>query len=173
MCVCVCVFFCVCACVVIHRQTVSLYHKSSVWIDKQNASSRDRYPPTFSLGLVSYHSATGHLRHLGNYNALCISFRLFTFFALPGAVVLDSLKELCIIRVAVVNSFARVLNRWDGRVYIRTVLMLSLKVSKIKSTYEYSFKFQKFYTFAYHSTFIQIIFLFFGYHYLVFIYLYI
>ena len=43
--------------VVIHRQTVSLYQNSSVWLDTQNASSWDQNPPNFTLDLVSYRSA--------------------------------------------------------------------------------------------------------------------
>ena len=53
--------------IVIHRQTVSLYHNSSEWIDTQDASSWDRNPPNFTLDLISYHSdnlATNvHLRN--------------------------------------------------------------------------------------------------------------
>ena len=48
---------CVCVCVcVVHRQTVSLYHNSSVWLDTQDASSWDRNLPNFTLDLVSYRS---------------------------------------------------------------------------------------------------------------------
>ena len=38
--------------IVMHRQTVSLYHNSSVWLDTQDASSWDRNPPNFASGLV-------------------------------------------------------------------------------------------------------------------------
>ena len=41
----------------IHRQTVSLYHKSSAWVDTQDAWSWDRNPSNFTLDLVSYCSA--------------------------------------------------------------------------------------------------------------------
>ena len=34
--------------IVIYRQTVSLYHNSSVWLDTWNASSRDRNPPNYN-----------------------------------------------------------------------------------------------------------------------------
>ena len=59
-----------------HPQTVS------VWLNTQDASSWDRNLSNFMLDLVSYSSATGNLRQLGNQNVLCISFRLFRFCAI-------------------------------------------------------------------------------------------
>ena len=41
--------------IVIHRQTVSLYHNSSVWLDKKG-----RNPHKFTLDLISYHSPSTH-----------------------------------------------------------------------------------------------------------------
>ena len=38
--------------IVIHRQTVSLYH-NLVWLDSQDTLSWDRNPPNFTLDLVS------------------------------------------------------------------------------------------------------------------------
>ena len=35
--------------IVIHRQTVSFYQNSSVWLDTQDARSRDRNPSNFTL----------------------------------------------------------------------------------------------------------------------------
>ena len=35
--------------IVIHRQTVSFYQNSSVWLDTQDARSRDRNPSNFML----------------------------------------------------------------------------------------------------------------------------
>ena len=43
-------------CIVIHRQTVSFYHKSFVWIAMQNASSSDWNLPNFTQDLVSHRS---------------------------------------------------------------------------------------------------------------------
>ena len=43
--------------IVIRRQTVSLYHNSSVWLNMQDALSWDWNPPNFTLDLVSYFSA--------------------------------------------------------------------------------------------------------------------
>ena len=40
-----------------HRQTLSLYHNSSEWLETRDASSWDRNPPNFQLGMVSNHSA--------------------------------------------------------------------------------------------------------------------
>ena len=42
--------------IVIHIQTVSLYPNSSVWLDTQDAASRDRNPPNFTLNIVSNRS---------------------------------------------------------------------------------------------------------------------
>ena len=35
--------------IVIHRQAVSFYQNSSVWLDTQDARSRDRNPSNFTL----------------------------------------------------------------------------------------------------------------------------
>ena len=43
--------------IVIHRQTVSLYHNSSVWLDTLDAWSWDQNPPNFTLDLVLYRTA--------------------------------------------------------------------------------------------------------------------
>ena len=39
--------------IVIHRQTVSFYQNSSVWLDPQDARSRDRNPSNFTIELFS------------------------------------------------------------------------------------------------------------------------
>ena len=41
--------------IVIHRQTVSFYQNSSVWLDTQDARSRDRNPSNFTLDLSFKH----------------------------------------------------------------------------------------------------------------------
>ena len=43
---------------VIHRQTVSFYQNSSVWLDTQDPRSWDRNPSNFTLDCVSDHSST-------------------------------------------------------------------------------------------------------------------
>ena len=48
--------------IVIHRQTVSLYPNSSVWLDTPDASNSDCNPPNFMLDIVSYRSAIS--RHM-------------------------------------------------------------------------------------------------------------
>ena len=55
--------------IAMYRQTVSLYHNSSVWLDTQDPSSWDRNPSKFTLDLVSYYSASSDARQLVNYNA--------------------------------------------------------------------------------------------------------
>ena len=48
--------------IVIHRQTVSFYQNSSVWLDTQDARSRDWNPSNFTWDCVSHHSATKRTR---------------------------------------------------------------------------------------------------------------
>ena len=43
--------------IVIHRQTVSVFHNSSVWLDTLDASNKDLNLPNFKLDLVSNPSA--------------------------------------------------------------------------------------------------------------------
>ena len=43
--------------IVIQRQTVSLCHNPSVWLDTEDACSWDRNPPNFMFKLLSYCSA--------------------------------------------------------------------------------------------------------------------
>ena len=38
--------------IVIHRQTVSFYQNSSVWLDPQDARSRDRNPSNFTIDVL-------------------------------------------------------------------------------------------------------------------------
>ena len=66
------IYICMCVCespllsthihthiyIVIHRQTVSFYQNSSVWLDTQDARSPDRNPSNFTLDCVSDHSST-------------------------------------------------------------------------------------------------------------------
>ena len=96
--------------IVIHRQTVSLYRNSSVWLDTQGAWSWDQNTTNFTLDLVSYRSASKWHTQVGNYPALCSNFRLFTFLPYRIPECLIHSKSFCITRVAAVNSFARVLN---------------------------------------------------------------
>ena len=66
MCVCVCV--CVCA----HRQTVSLYHNTSVRLDHRNGSRKDRNPADFqSIGYLPHKLSSFSVTHrnsLGVYS---------------------------------------------------------------------------------------------------------
>ena len=105
---------------VIHRQTVSFYQNSSLWLDTQDARSRDRNPSNFTLDCVSDHSGTkrttlakGILRYFifrNRSSSLCLHF----FNTLSATRVLTSFKELCIKLAAAGNSFARELNPHGG-----------------------------------------------------------
>ena len=88
--------------IVIHRQNVSLYHNSSVWLDTRGARSRDRNPTDFYANRKFYCTATkqfsvrkGILTHM------------YHFCFVYGYQELNSLEELCITRMATANSLAR------------------------------------------------------------------
>ena len=49
--------------IVIHRQTVSFYQNFSVWLDTQDARSRNRNPSNFTID----HTATSELRWLRQF----------------------------------------------------------------------------------------------------------
>ena len=99
--------------IVTHRQTVSFYQNSSVWLDTQDVRSRDRNPSDFTFDCVSDHSSTkrttlamGILRYFYFYKQQQQQ-PLFTFFyTLLATRVLNSFEELCIKLVAASNSFA-------------------------------------------------------------------
>ena len=84
------------------------------------------------LDIVSDYSANKRTT-LGNYKVLSSnsSVRLFTFYTLPDSRVLNSFEELCIMRTAAVNSFARVLNPHGGvyiYIYIYTVFLYDMYI---------------------------------------------
>ena len=93
---------------------------SSVWLDTQDARSRDRNPSNFTLDLVSDRSANMHTTLAkGIFKALCSnsssSKHPFVYIhTLSATRVLNSFEELCIMRAATENSFARVLNPHGG-----------------------------------------------------------
>ena len=104
--------------IVIHRQTVSFYRNSSVWLDTQDAQSRDRDPSNFTLDkFQTTRSPSGprwlreFLRYLfsNSSSSLCLH-----FYTLSATRVLNSFEELCITLAAADNSFARVLNPHGG-----------------------------------------------------------
>ena len=101
--------------IVIHRQTVSLYHNSLVWLDTQDARSRDRNPSNFTLHYDSDHPSTkrttlakGILRYFYKQQQQPSFIFFYTLSVTRG---LNSFKELCITTLAAAgNSFARELN---------------------------------------------------------------
>ena len=91
--------------IVIHRQTFSLYHNSSMWLDMQ-----DQNPPNFYVMLCILPLNPQSTYISSGITILYVSALACLHFALPDTKVLNSLEELCIMRVAAINSFARVLN---------------------------------------------------------------
>ena len=90
--------------IVIHRQTVLFYHNSSVWLDTQDARSRDWNPSNFTLDCVSDHSSTkrttlakGILRYFyffrNSSSSLCLHF--FIPYRLPECSILSKSFALC------------------------------------------------------------------------------
>ena len=65
----------------------------------------------FTLDLVSDRSANKRTTSAWELKVLSSSVRLFTFYTLPDTRVLNSFEELCIMRAAAVNSFARLLKQ--------------------------------------------------------------
>ena len=61
--------------IVLHRQTVSLYHNFSVWLDTLDASSWNRNPPNcMYVRLITYRSAIGDLTSVREFNTFCMTF---------------------------------------------------------------------------------------------------
>ena len=102
--------------IVIHRQTVSLYHNPSVWLDKQDVSRWDRNPPNFTLDLVSYHSVCRRHTSARDFITPYVLTVICLHFCVPDTRVLNSLEGLCITRVASVYWFVEVLNPRKGSV---------------------------------------------------------
>ena len=103
----------------IHRQTVSLYHNSSVWLETEDAWSWDRNLPNVTLDLVSERSANvgfGNYKILGSNSSSSV--HLYTFYTLLDTKVLNSFEELCIMRAAAENSFHQSAQPPWGNVYI-------------------------------------------------------
>ena len=107
--------------IVIHRQTVSFYQNSSVWLDTQDARSRDRNPSHFTLDCISDHLGTKQttlakeiLRYFLFLETAAAAFVYIFFNTLSATRVLNSFEELCITRAAADNSFARELNPHGG-----------------------------------------------------------
>ena len=95
---------------VIHRQTVSFYQNSSVWLETLDAWSRDRNLSNFTLDFVSDCSANKHTplaKEIIRFQVAAAAAVCLHFYTLSATRVL---KELCIMRVVAENSFTRVLN---------------------------------------------------------------
>ena len=101
--------------IVIHRQTVSFYQNSSVWLETQDARSQDWNPS--NLDWVSDLSATKRTtlaKGIFKVFTLATAAVCLHFYTLSATRVLNSFEELCITLAAAGNSFARVLNPHGG-----------------------------------------------------------
>ena len=81
------------------------------------------------LGIIPLSQQANHVSSeiIGHY---IVAFVCLHFYTLPDTRVLNSFEELCIIRVAAVNSFARVLYTHGGA-YIYTYIYISGKAEKL------------------------------------------
>ena len=99
VCVCVCIYICVYIYIyiyiIIHRQTVSLYYNSSVWLDTQDVWSWDWNLPNFTLDLVFYCSASRQHVSSGIIRHYVVAF-VCLHFALPDTRVLNSMKSFTV-----------------------------------------------------------------------------
>ena len=78
-----------------------------MWLYTQDTSSWDRNPPKlYAKHGISPLSHINDIRQLRNYNAYILAF-VCLYFALSNTRMLNLLEELCITRVAAVNSFRR------------------------------------------------------------------
>ena len=66
--------------IVIHRETVSFYQNSSVWLDTQDARGWDRSPSNFTLDLVSDRSANIYISSISSL--IHISLKIMDTFCL-------------------------------------------------------------------------------------------
>ena len=90
--------------IVIHRQTFSLYHNTSVWLDMWDAPSWDWNLPNFTLGWWPTLRPSLRLNFSLRITA-CASNFVCLHFALSDAKVLNFIEELCIMREATVIFF--------------------------------------------------------------------
>ena len=95
--------------IIIHRQTVSFCQNSSVWLDTQDARSRDRNPSNFRLDKVSDLSATKRTtlaKGIFKVFILATAAAAFVYilYTLSATRVLNSFEELRITLAAADNS---------------------------------------------------------------------
>ena len=111
-----------------------------MWLDTQDARSRDRNPSNFTLDCVSDHSSTKRttlakeiLRYFYFLETAAAAF-VYIFYTLSATRVLNSFEELCITLAVAGNSFARELNPHGGA-YIY-IYIYSTSVKKNKMLYQ-------------------------------------
>ena len=90
--------------IIIHRQTFSLYHNTSVQLDIRDSWSWDWNPANFYSNRKFFGTATRKFSiSKGIFNAYVALFFVF-IYTLNGYRELNSFEEICIMRVATVNS---------------------------------------------------------------------
>ena len=107
--------------IVIHRQSVLLYHNFSMCLDTGRIKMESKPAQLYirlSIWLLN-HQATYVSSWITTYYVLTF---VSLHFALPDTSVLNSLEELYITCVAAVNSLTRVLNPWEGSVTVKNKL---------------------------------------------------
>ena len=104
--------------IVIHRQTVSFYQNSSVWLDTQDAWCRDRNPSNFTLDCDSDHSSTkrtmlvqGIFLKLFSFLETAAAAFVSFFYTLSATRPIEKLNTLSFGYSVFMNLFQLLLNR--------------------------------------------------------------
>ena len=92
-----------------YKQTVSLYHGSSVWLDTRNTSRWDWNQPNFTSDRYHTTQPATDPTEAREFNVYVLTF-VCLHFTLSDTEMVNSLEKLCITRVATINSFNKVLN---------------------------------------------------------------
>ena len=96
--------------IVTHRQTVSLYHKSSVWLDRLDSQSWDRNLADWKANLRFYHSAMRKSAQAKEILMLMYHICFVYTYPFNGYRELNSFEESCFMLVATITSLTRELN---------------------------------------------------------------
>ena len=116
MCVCVCVCVCVCIFIYIYSHPQTVFVLSELFSVARHIGHSKPIPLYIRLSIRLLGQQAYHvwLRELLRYFLCSNSSIRLHFYTLSATRVLNSFEELCIMRVAAENSFARALNPHGG-----------------------------------------------------------
>ena len=96
--------------IVIHRQTVSLYQNSSVWLNRLDSSSWDSNLADWNANPRFYHTTMRKLAQAKEILTLMYHISFVYIYLLNDYQELNSFEEPCFTLVATITSLARELN---------------------------------------------------------------